>query len=173
MDGFGKVDFVLADINPATSAVRNFVSVELQAVDISGSVQSAYSAVTNNQLLNKRPTFGMNWGNVRKRYVSQLISKGFFHHHWKARMVAVLQESLYNNLLEHIAFDEMPPSDNSNILFMIYGYSLNELENNYTLSLKRVVGTSHSSLMTGPLYRQTPDRSKFCEQIVANINKLE
>ena len=111
MEGFGSVDFVVADIDPETNHVRNFVSAELQAVDITGSVETAYTAVLHSQILGVRPSYGINWANVRKRYISQLIAKGFFHHHWKTRMVAILQTPLYERFRKYIEFDEMPVTD--------------------------------------------------------------
>ena len=173
MKGFGNVDFVIADVNPVTNDVQNFVSVELQAVDISSSVQSAYTAVLNHRDLEKWPTYGFNWANVRKRFVSQLISKGFFHHHWGARMIAVLQEPLYAELLKYLNLEETLPTDNSNIIFMIYDYIPNTTGAGYSMMLQKVVGATHGSLVTGVLYRPTPDRRKFCERIIANIKKTQ
>ena len=170
MEGFGNVDFVLADVNPETHSVNNFVSVEIQAVDITGSVSDAYLKTTNSQMLDRRPQFGFNWANVRKRYISQLISKGFFHHQWGTRMAAVLQEPLYEKFREYITFDEMNPTKECNIIFLLYDYTSRE-ENGFPLKLSRVIGTSHNSLMLGTLYRKTPDRSRFCERILANIYK--
>ena len=45
MATFGNVDFVIADIDEATNSVREFISVELQAVDLTGSVEPSYTAV--------------------------------------------------------------------------------------------------------------------------------
>ena len=171
MKGFGYVDFVLADIDPATNTVGNFVSVELQAVDTTGSFEKAYSAVLNSQTLDCRPAYGINWANVRKRYITQLVTKGFFHHHWKSRIVAVIQTSLYNSFRSHIHFDELPITDESNIVFMLYSYQpvLGSGTGEQQLVLDRVVGTSHASLLTGVLYRQSPPRAEFCERILAKL----
>ena len=57
MSGFGQVDFVIADIDPHTAAVKDFVSVELQAVDITGSVEPAYNALVSNALLAEAPSY--------------------------------------------------------------------------------------------------------------------
>ncbi len=76
MKGFGNVDFVIADLADDQS-VRQFVSVEMQAVDITGSVEPAFRAITNNVDETERFSYGINWANVRKRYVTQLVTKGF------------------------------------------------------------------------------------------------
>jgi len=70
MAGFGQVDFVIADIDTELGTVREFISIELQAVDITGSVEPAYQAAINRQALDARPSHGFNWANVRKRYIT-------------------------------------------------------------------------------------------------------
>jgi len=172
MSKFGTVDFVIADIDESTDSVREFVSVELQAVDISGSVEPAYSAVVSNQLLEKRPSFGINWANVRKRYINQLINKGIYHHHWKTRIISVIQTPLYNKFREAIQFDELPPSsESSNVVFMTYDFQSEESGEGQsrTLKLDKVVGTSHSSLMMAALYRATPPKIEFCDKIIERL----
>lgn len=171
MAGFGKVDFVIADIDKPTGNVRKFVSVELQAVDITGSYEPAYSAIINRENdVSGRMSYGFNWANVRKRFISQLITKGFYHHHWQSRIVAVLQTTLYNEIRKFTPFAESN-LDESNIVFMLYEYRPNpEADPNaIKLELDRVVGTTHSNLMTGSLYQMIPDRNEFCERIKSNL----
>jgi len=170
MAGFGQVDFVVADVDPTTQTVNEFISVELQAVDITGSVELAYQGVLNRQDLESRPSHGFNWANVRKRYVSQLISKGFYHHHWGTRMVAVLQTVLYDEFRKYIEFDELPPTQ-GNIVFMLYDYS-SEIgpDGRRKLKLDRVVATSHNSLMMGSLYRTPPPKADFCKKILDHLD---
>jgi hypothetical protein len=47
MENFGNVDFVIADIDANKNRVKQFLSVEMQAVDITGLVEPAYQAVVN------------------------------------------------------------------------------------------------------------------------------
>lgn len=122
MESFGNVDMVIADIDEVSGNVRNFVSVELQAVDITGSYEPAYQGV-----LHSSPTvnvsYSMNWKNVRKRFVSQLIDKGIYHHRWGTRIVALVQTPLYDQLRKDIQFEEVPPDSGGNtIIFMLYDY---------------------------------------------------
>ncbi len=172
MAGFGQVDFVIADVDSKHGTVREFISVELQAVDITGSVEPAYQGVINSQELEKRPSHGFNWANVRKRYISQLISKGFYHHHWGTRMVAVLQTVVYDEFRKYIEFDELLPTQ-GNIVFMLYDYADGETDEHgrYQLTLDRVVATSHNSLMMGALYRTPPPKDEFCKKILDNLGR--
>lgn len=171
MEGFGSVDMVVADIDPKTLAIDRFMSVEIQAVDITGSVEPAYYAHITGTALTTRPTWGFNWANVRKRFMTQLVTKGFFHHHWGTKIIAVLQDHVYARMRRDIEFPEVSV-DQSNILFMLYKYDQVEDEEGTfrpTLVLDRVTGTTHNALMTGILYRQAPDRDEFCRRILNQI----
>lgn len=171
MRGFGMVDLVIAELDDA-NAVGAFISVELQAVDITGSVEPAYQALLRNAQVEGRLSYGLNWANVRKRYISQLISKGFFHHHWGSKIVSVLQEPLYAQFRQDIQFDELDPkSPTSGVVFMLYDFQ-DDAERgapHRRLAFTRAVGTSHNSLMTGALYRTPPDRAAFCRRILERL----
>lgn len=170
MADFGQVDFVLADVDE-NMAVTNFVSVELQAMDITGSCEPAYSSVLNSGMLARRPTFNFNYANVRKRYISQLIAKGFYHHHWGSRIIAVLQDHIYAKMRQFAAFDELPSSSpTANIVFLLYKY-VGDATTGYRLEIDRAVGTSHNSLMMGALYKTPPDRSVFHSRILSRIGR--
>jgi hypothetical protein len=173
MAGFGNVDFVIADLAEDTGLVREFVSVEMQAVDITGSVMPAYeAALLGKSEIPGKLSYGINWANVRKRYISQLIAKGFYHHHWGTRIVAVLQEPLYERLRQDIQFDELAPDTGGNtIIFMLYDFVEDPgREGAYNLRLRRAVGTSHNSLMMASMYQQVPSKEDFCRRIMANLD---
>ena len=175
MEGFGNVDFVIADIDNDKQHVKNFISVEIQAVDITGSVEPAYQEIIKHkQTMLKNFSYGINWENVRKRYITQLINKGFFHHHWQSKIIAVIQLALYNNLREKIRFDELDPeSDTSNIVFMLYDFDKIDGDDSYyyEITYKKAIGTSHSSLMNAALYKTPPSKEKFEERILSVLHK--
>lgn len=174
MANFGNVDMVIADIDPATASVSEFVSVELQAVDISGSYEPAYQGILNSQPL-VDVSYGINWKNVRKRFIFQLIEKGFYHHAWKTRIVAVLQTPLYESLRAAMQFEELPPKSGHNtIVFMLYDYVPDpDKTGAYRLQLDKVVGTSHNSLMMASIYQSVPSKSEFCKRILNNLADFE
>lgn len=173
MATFGKVDFVIADIDQTTGEVGQFVSVEIQAVDITGTYEPAYSAIINREAeVTEKYTYGFNWANVRKRFISQLVTKGFYHHHWQSRIVAVLQTTLYDEIRKYIPFAESSLNE-SNIIFMLYEYKLHPEagEHAIKLELDHVVGTTHSNLMMGSVYQLIPDRQEFCNRIKTNLKQ--
>lgn len=173
MKGFGNVDFVIADVG-ADNNIKQFLSVELQAVDITGTVFPAYKSLCEGCELPTKPTYNFNWDNVYKRYVTQLIRKGYFHHHWKTKIVAVIQEQVYNYIVERADFMRSTnvKDQNVNIIFMTY-----RLESDPSRSgqffpvLATVEGTSHSNLQAAILYKDAPSRDEFCMQIKKSLSR--
>lgn len=174
MSGFGNVDFVIADIGPHEK-VEQFLSVELQAIDITGSVMPAYLAARSGLSLQKRPSYGLNWDNVYKRYITQLIRKGYFHHHWKSKIVAVIQEQIYQNIIERADFmrSKDVKKDTVNIIFMTYRFEDDPIRSGQVRPvLVTVEGTSHANLQQAILYKQPPSRDEFCRRIEASIERF-
>ncbi len=170
MANFGNVDMVIADLDATSGDVSTFVRVELQVVDIPGSYELAYQGVLNSsQLVNVN--YSINWKNVRKRFVSQLIDKGMYHYHRGMRIVAVVQTPLYEQLHKSIAFEELPADRGGNtIIFMLYDYQPDpDRPGAFVLALDRVVGTSHNSLMTASRYQPVPLKEVFHQRILANL----
>lgn len=167
MEGFGNVDFVISDI-AADGSINQFVSVELQAIDITGSVRLAYDAILAGEQLPKRPTYNFNWKNVAKRYMNQLISKGYYHHHWGTKIVASIQDEVYDYFRKDADFFTTTDltSTNVNIIFMIYGFEPGGTDGReQKLVLKRVEGTHHSNLQQAVLYKTAPSRDAFISRI--------
>jgi hypothetical protein len=68
------VDWVLAKINSA-GELEEFVAVEVQTIDTTGNYQNGYHALRKNRTVEKTSA-GLNWENVSKRILPQLIYKG-------------------------------------------------------------------------------------------------
>lgn len=68
------VDWVLAKLDTA-GELTEFVAVEVQTIDTTGNYRNGYSELKNNRTIAKT-TAGLNWENVSKRILPQLIYKG-------------------------------------------------------------------------------------------------
>jgi hypothetical protein len=171
MEGFGNVDFVIADVQE-NGEVDQFMSVELQAIDITGSAFKAYQGLRAGTDLEKRPTVGFNWDNVYKRYVTQLIRKGYFHHHWKSKIVAVIPEQVYQYIVARADFMRSPDvkGPTVNIIFMTYRFEHDPTRaGEYRPQLVRVEGTSHSNLQAAIMYKDAPLKEAFAAQIKRSL----
>ena len=171
MEKFGTVDMVIADFDTSANRINQFVSIELQAVDLSGTVEPAYTALLESQPV-VETNYGVNWANVRKRYMEQLVAKSFYHNRWGTRIVAVMQTPLFDRLRKHIQFDELAtgPGIIIDVFFLLYDYVEGSgPEEAHTLTFDRVVGTSHSSLMMHTLYQSIPPREAFTDRILEKL----
>jgi len=171
MGEVGNVDMVIADLSDDGKSIKNFVSVELQAIDITGTYEPAYTAIVLNQTLDTRPTYNFNYKNVQKRFITQLIDKGFFHHHWGTKIIAVVQDVIYDNLKERIDFSEISV-ERSNVVFMQYSMVLVDTPDGkrFELKLRGVTGTTHNELMMRSFYQMTPPKEEFCNRILRVYN---
>lgn len=167
MGQVGNVDMVIADLSDDGQSVENFVSIELQAIDITGSYEPAYSCIVLNNELEKRPTYNFNYKNVQKRFITQMIDKGYYHHHWGTKIIAVVQDIIFDELKSRLNFADTD-IDSSEIIFMQYSMVLEDTPEGkrYNLKLKKVSGTTHSELMMRSLYQKTPPKEDFCQRIM-------
>lgn len=171
MGHLGNMDLVLVELS-AAGTIEKFVSVEYQAIDITGSYFPAYSALTNSEFMEKRPTYGFNWMNVYKRYVTQLIGKGFQHQAWQTIMVSVMQDDVMDRIIQ--LGNIVPVAlEHSNVVFLGYRYEFDEDEGVYKLVLSKVIGTTHSNIMQGTLYRQMIDINEVKAKLLLRLKQLE
>ncbi|MEK7233100.1 MAG: NotI family restriction endonuclease [Elusimicrobiota bacterium] len=168
-DSIGNVDCVIADLD-ANNKVKEFISVEVQAVDITGSYFKAYEALLNSKTMGKKPAYGFNFANVYKRFVTQLIAKGFFHAQWGTKIVAVVQDVVFNDILQRGPFPETGDPKGSNIVFMVYKYVPDSANpGRHLLQFDKAVGTHHTNLQHAVLYKMAPSKQSFCERIESKL----
>lgn len=76
-DGAGSyfVDWVLALLD-ANGKLKEFVAVEVQTIDTTGNYRNGREALLTPERTNPATTAGLNWENVNKRILPQLIYKG-------------------------------------------------------------------------------------------------
>lgn len=68
------VDWVMAKLD-SSGNLEEFVAVEVQTIDTTGSYRKGYESLLRDRLTTKN-TAGLNWENVSKRILPQLIYKG-------------------------------------------------------------------------------------------------
>jgi hypothetical protein len=68
------VDWVLAKLD-MTGTLEEFVAIEVQTIDTTGNYRNGFSALKDDRTVIKT-TAGLNWENVSKRILPQLIYKG-------------------------------------------------------------------------------------------------
>ena len=148
----GNVDWFIVKINREN--IDDFIGVEIQAIDITGSVRPAFGNFINREPLQKSPSFGINYRNVCKRLLAQLLEKGRCFKTWRKKLAVIVQDALFYNLQQKINF--APVQDQlSDIVFFVYSLDVSNHEN-YSLALDKTMGMSYESLLTHVMYAEVP-----------------
>jgi Restriction endonuclease NotI len=69
------VDWILAEISPEGQLI-SFVAVEVQSIDTTGNYRNERKELLKGSVPTERSTAGLNWENVSKRILPQIIFKG-------------------------------------------------------------------------------------------------
>jgi hypothetical protein len=128
-----SMDWVLQrySFNELTLVAEDFVGIEIQSIDITGNYRdtfTAYSAIRKGERLNSVPNsgHGLNWANVHKRLIPQIIRKGNVYSRCE-RCVGfffILPEQVYrkfDEVLGEIEEERVPGKDNLTVLTYVLG----------------------------------------------------
>ena len=123
------VDWVLAKID-ADGKLLEFVAVEVQTIDTTGSYRTGYEALLTDGTVEKT-TAGLNWENVAKRILPQLIYKGQILQReelCRRGLFFVCPEPVFKRIMERLGGKEglvryaLQPAS---ITFAVYDYEMN------------------------------------------------
>ena len=126
------VDWILARLNGDAELVE-FTAIEVQTVDTTGSYKNARAALLNRHTIEK-DTVGLNWENVSKRIIPQIIYKGQVLQReelCRSGLYFVCPKPVYDRVLERLGGKgKLPqfPTQPAAIHFVAYDYLSNEIE---------------------------------------------
>ena len=120
------VDWILARLDETGDLVE-FTAIEVQTIDTTGSYQSARRALLEHHNIEK-DSVGLNWENVSKRIIPQIIYKGQVLQReelCRSGLYFVCPKPVYNRVLERLGGKEkLPkfPTQPAAIHFVAYDY---------------------------------------------------
>jgi hypothetical protein len=124
------VDWILARLDGAGELVE-FTAIEVQTIDTTGSYKNARSALIDRQTIEK-DTVGLNWENVSKRIIPQIIYKGQVLQReelCRSGLYFVCPKPVFDRVIERLGGKErLPqfPTQPAAIHFVAYDYLENE-----------------------------------------------
>lgn len=170
------VDWILARLDGRGELIE-FTAIEVQTIDTTGNYQTA-----REKLLKQREIVddkvGLNWENVCKRIISQIIYKGQLLQRedlCKTGLYFVCPQPIYGRVLQRLGGKEkLPifPTQNASIHFISYDYTEDELadgvirpldvkEEHCTTVYKIQEAFSALNLPEGNVYRKAITRSLY------------
>jgi len=142
------VDWVLAKID-LHGELEEFVAVEVQTIDTTGNYRNGYESLINGGGVEKT-TAGLNWENVSKRILPQLIYKGQILQReelCKKGLFFICPEPVYGRVMKRLGGQEglvryaLQPAS---ITFLVYNHDLEgSFEEGQIVPLKEVL--THST----------------------------
>lgn len=171
------VDWVLARLDDDGELVE-FTAIEVQTIDTSGNYRNAREALLDGRQI-KDDTVGLNWENVSKRIIPQLIYKGQVLQRedlCKTGLFFVCPKSVYDRVLNRLGGkDRIPafPTQPASIHFVAYDYlpdteqvdgriiPLGVIEEHCTTVYKVQEAFSSMNLPEGNVYRDAIRKSLY------------
>lgn len=148
-----SVDFTLVLVTP-DGELTSFVPVEVQTLDTVGSYKSSIAALQDGRRIVKSDV-GMNWENVSKRILPQLITKGLMlqgERLCKNGIYFVTPDPVYQRIMLRLNGNGLRsiPKQPGSITFVRYRYDKNDPVDGFPRALKRddlrTVSTSDMSI---------------------------
>jgi len=128
LQGHMSMDWVLAKIEQGR--LLEYVGVEVQSIDITGNYRDCWYAYKNLDASAKsvpESEHGLNWANVHKRLIPQLIRKGLIYSRSsmvKRGLYFVLPEIVYQKFEEIIGKDMRKKRSTGNNILTVHTYGL-------------------------------------------------
>lgn len=170
------VDWVLARLDGA-GGLAEFTAVEIQTIDTTGSYRNAREALLDGRKVIVADTLGLNWENVSKRIIPQLIYKGQVLQReelCRTGLYFVCPKPVYDRILVRLGGkDSIPrvPPQPASIHFCAYDYLENPdkkaitplglLEEHCTAVYKVQEAFSSINLPDGNVYRDAIRKSLY------------
>jgi hypothetical protein len=133
----GRLDWVLADLAADGSPEGTMYGVEAQAVDTTGSLKpfvDAYFAGDDWNVVS-HPS-GINWKNVWKRIVPQILRKGRLFEAQHSRLYVIMQDVLVDYNRNDMGLEEARPGEDPNVIFYAFHLQPNTPGPGYELVLR-------------------------------------
>lgn len=106
------VDWILALITPEGD-LQEFVAIEVQTIDTTGNYRPSRSALLTEERATVQSTVGLNWENVNKRILPQLIYKGQLLQReelCRKGLFFVIPQPVYNRIVARLGgVEQIPP----------------------------------------------------------------
>ncbi len=120
-----SMDWVLAHIKKG--ALVDYVGIEVQSIDITGNYRDAWYAARDRKPVIPPSRHGLNWANVHKRLIPQIIRKSLIYSKSslvKKGLYFVVPEAVYQRFEEIIGTDIPTVSQSSKDVISVFTYDL-------------------------------------------------
>ena len=146
----GSVDYFIVSTD-ANRKVKDFIGIELQTMDTTGTVwperQKAVKELgLNSEDVISNKTFGMNWKMTAKTILVQLHHKIRTFENLDRHLVLIVQEQLLNYIKKEFSFSHISPHPLIGDTMHFHSYELRTVDNQLKLFLKERYSTNSDGI---------------------------
>ncbi|MGJ3259961.1 MAG: NotI family restriction endonuclease [Rhodospirillales bacterium] len=149
----GSVDFFL--VSATDSKVRDFVGIELQTLDTTGTVWPERQRLLktlgiprSDNAEDSKKSFGMNWKMTAKTILVQMHHKVHTFEHVNKKLVLIVQDYLLEYMQREFNFGHMSNPAKTGDAMHMHAYSLSQKQAGFKLSLDTRLSTDTDGIAT-------------------------
>lgn len=119
----GVFDYVMVKHEPLGSAIEDFVAIELQTGQTTGTgslVEALENFTRGEKIEGTSYSFGLNLADIWKRAFIQVLTKGIAMERWNHKIYWVVQEPIYRDFLDRYNLHGMTYAPQDNTVFLVY-----------------------------------------------------
>lgn len=168
-----SLDWIVATYDERLQLL-DYHGIEVQAIDITGSVRPYFEAyMSGGDWEQVEHRYGINWANVFKRMLPQLLAKGAMLASYGKKLAIILQDQLLAYISRTGRMDIEVEEEESLANLIFFSHRLHYLPdaNKYKLVLERILPTSFEKLeaafIAGLIGARMPSKKEF-DRIVAD-----
>ncbi|RMF29420.1 MAG: hypothetical protein D6759_13885 [Chloroflexi bacterium] len=151
----GSFDFVMVKHKPLSSQIEDFVIIEIQTDQTTGTgqlVQALEDFLQGETVVGRTYSFGLNTYDTLKRSFTQILNKGVVLEQWGQKAYWVFQEPVYRNFVARYNLGGMTYDDGYTTVFLVY--DLTRERDLYRLTRTRKLSASTEELLSA--FRNSP-----------------
>lgn len=167
----GSFDFVLVKFKPLTTKVEDFCIVEFQSdsTTSTGALVEALKDFMNNEKMKEKYNFGLNTYNTIKLSYIQMLVKGQVMEKWNKNIVWVMQNYVYENMVNRFQLSEMDYKKEKNTKYFLYDLIIKNDMDYLTLVDKKA--STIANLLKAFTHQDTPSLSDFIEILTEKVKE--
>lgn len=167
----GIFDYVMVKHKPLSSAVEEFVAIEFQTGQTTGTgslVEALESFMQGGDIEGESYRFGLNLADIWKRTFTQVLTKGIVMERWGHKVYWVVQEPVYRDFLDRYKLHGMSYDAGFETVFAIY--DLKRDGDEYRLHQTRIESSTVDALFEA--FRtnlDVPPKQVFVEKLEGKV----
>jgi len=167
----GNFDYVMVKHRPLSSEITDFVVIEFQTGQTTGTgklVNGLSDFMQGRDVTRGEYEFGVNYADIWKRTFTQVLNKGIVLENWGQKIYWVVQEPVYQDLVQRYKLTDLGYSTRHSTVFLVY--DLRRVGSVYELVHTRMESATIAQLFDALRNNKAiPSKEQFVQRLTERI----